>query len=870
MAGGRARYRIQSGKEIIEFEGPDGLTDKQIEDLATSHLKDAHPGKVIPHAIYTGVRKSDEPVVGEEDSSALGSLFRGVPHGVFANWDDEFTAAGNAAIPGLAEIDSGTGLNPGQVGPMSKGLSLTDLIRGKGNSFSDRYKQNMDLLEEQRHADEELHLTASTIGQGVGIGLTLPVMAEAAAAHLPQAVKAAALAHPVLANMAIGAGAGGVSAAGAGRGNRTQSAALGTVAGAVTGGVVAGAANLAPAVAHYVKIIANKVPHAEAIAQITRSLKRDGFDVVSPAGVHKLKTLLQSYMGKPVSLADIGAATRARTGVGLRSPSEVQEQSIDKVFQRQAGQGQRLASDIRATVAPRTDVHALNDALVEQRSAQAQPLREAALFENDAGPPLLAAPEPSLSGSYAPSDTASLFHVTNRDAANKIALEGYNPSANNAFGLGVPDERGLYGWSSPERAAFEMKRFVDAGADPADLVALKFDLPRSEFGSRLAGDANNVGVGVPFDASMSEGSGLVTGPVDPKYISQRLALPEALAAFGKRSRIVDDSELQNLARLPDAQKALQGALQRAESERALLATQGKDISHLPDLHPGADLDVRTFDYLKRFLDDEVNTLYRKSDTATFKAGQAAQVKALRDAIRERLRQVVPEYGNYLDAYKGSSEMIDALEEGQNFNQLPHEQIAAQQADRSVAGQELYRVGAARNLLDTIRDTRHTGGSPANRILNSDEELDQLGATGVAPVDLSRLNTAVGQERILDRLPRELQGSNTNQRNMAQADADAGAHAMIPFNPGSKYGWLGLLGRKILEKTSTERNASVNQELLPRMLETNPAAISGIIKELEDQGQVAAARQLRRQYLTTRTTLFGGVNIGGPVALPGDQ
>jgi len=316
------------------------------------------------------------------------------------------------------------------------------------------------------------------------------------------------------------------------------------------------------------------------------------------------------------------------------------------------------------------------------------------------------------------------------------------------------------------------------------------------------------------------------------------------------------------------QKALKAALALSENERALLATQGKSIDHLPDLHPGADLDVRTFDGIKRFLDQQVSALY-KGDTSTFKAAELHQVKALRDAIRDRLKEVVPEYGDYLNAYSGSSDMIDALKEGQQFSKLAPEEIVKGQAGRSDAAQELYRVGTARSLLDDIRSTGD-GRAPANRILNSDEARSQLEATGVAPASLASLNKSVQQERVLSLLPRELGGSQTAHRQIAQADADAGAVTPLPFNPGSPYGWVGAAIRGVLNHTSVNRNAAVNEHLLPRLLETDPKAVNAVIDELEKHGDMSAAKALRRMARARASSVVTGATIGGPVALPNGE
>jgi hypothetical protein len=75
--------------------------------------------------------------------------------------------------------------------------------------------------------------------------------------------------------------------------------------------------------------------------------------------------------------------------VGLRAQSGFKQQGEDIVSARTAGQGQRLTGDIRANVAPRTDVHALDESLVNQLEQEALPMRDAALFERRVTPPVI-------------------------------------------------------------------------------------------------------------------------------------------------------------------------------------------------------------------------------------------------------------------------------------------------------------------------------------------------------------------------------------------------------------------------------------------------------------------------------------------------
>jgi hypothetical protein len=682
------------------------------------------------------------------------------------NFDDEISAAGNAAIPGLAGLENFTGMGD---------APQQSMYGDKSKGFWDTFKQNLANYQQERKNDDIVNPKASAFGRITGVLSTLPMAERAAVAKLPEVVQGFMKAHPIATAAGEGSIFGGFSGAGAGDGNRGQSAALGLLTGGALGAGIGSAVEAAPAIAGYVKLLFNKgqVATSRALSQITEALHRDGYDVTNPSNIAALKQAIQEWTGKPVMLADIGGAVRARTGVGLRAPSDQQIPALDRIESRFQGAGPRIASDIRANVAPRTDVHALDEQLVEQRAQEAAKLRDAALFEDAPVTP----------------------------------------------------------------------------PTPRPVVQPRPDAPDAGVRRTLGEDVPETYQQVPAPA-----------PAE--------TLPTAQPT-GRQSRIVDDPQLQQLARLPMAQKALSAAMDQAEAERGLLASTGQSIDHLPDLNRGSQLDMRSFDYIKRFLDDEVTRLYKRGDTSTFSAAQAGQVKALRNAIRDRLKEYNPAYKDYLNQYAGSSDMIDSLEAGRTFDNLDPEQIASEQGKRSDAAQELYRIGAARRLLDKIRDTKDTA-APAGKILNSDESRAQLEATGVNPSNMARLNRSLSQERTMDLLKRETQGSGTQQRQMAQQDASSAASLHLPWNPASKFSWAGALIRGAIDKLSTARNAQVNEALLPRLTSSDPAAIDRTIAELEAHGHKAEANAIRRAFRGRQGAALLGTIIGGPVALPKEQ
>lgn len=865
------QYTIRVGKEEITFEGPDNMTPEQITALGDSVLRDAKPGQEFPHSVYVPQEKpvaADEVPIDPSESSAGGAALRGAKAGLFSNFDDEIAAFGNAA--GLAGIDNALGTAENQ-------QAFWDNPEG----FWAAYENNLNQQDKQAEADKALHPRARLVGTIGGAVAQTVLGAKAAGAALGKAgkagdvIKAAMNANPVKTGAAVGAASGAAAGAGDSRGNRAQGAALGGAGGAVLGGAISGAFQFAPWLVRYGKTLLNKGVTQEALGQIQKAMARDGLDVTSPTGLQKLRDALSEFTGKPVSLADLGSASRARAGVGLRVPNAAQNSSIDAITERTAGQGPRLAEDVRRTVSPRTDVEALDDALIQQRADMAKQLREKALFE-DGVTSLPPKGEVMYYGGAKldPSHKGPTFFTP-----DKAAAQTYADAHASRFGApGILQEVRL---NSQNPAPYDVvKRYaVENGMAPSEVDNL---LPASIFDPILHGQGGAKKVTDLISSLRREGYdsarlpdlafGQTSGdPIEaliPFDLSSQI-VPETLPVTGRVSRMVDDPVLNQLARLPMAQKALQRAQAVATAERDRLASLGQSIDHLPDYTPGGDIDMRGFDYLKRFLDDEVNRLYKRGDTSTFSAAEANEVRQLRDSIRERLREYNPDYADYLDAYAGSSEIIDSLGEGLKFDKSTPFRISAEQTRRSEAGQELYRTGVARNLVDRLNKTPDNAQA-ALRILRSPEERQLIEASGVPKDKLDDLWGAVQRERQMGLLSNELTGAQTAQRMAAQADADAGANLQVPFNPGSPIGWLGMGARSVINRVTPARNAAVNEELLPRMISTDPQVIENTITELMAAGRMQEAMALQRAARSRGASFFGGGRLGTGAALPSNQ
>ena len=333
----------------------------------------------------------------------------------------------------------------------------------------------------------------------------------------------------------------------------------------------------------------------------------------------------------------------------------------------------------------------------------------------------------------------------------------------------------------------------------------------------------------------------------------------------KTPRMVTDPTLNRLfAEDPMAQSALNAAIKLSQGERARRLILGQDASDVPEMLAGQPLDYRTADYIKRFLDKEVNSLYTRGISDTYSAAQATQVKELRDAIRERLRAGNKEYANYLDQYADDTELLKALEEGQQFQGQAAEQIAAGQAARKPAARELFQVGAARSLVDDLKGTPDKGVA-ANRILGSQESREQLEALGLPQGNAEALNTAVRQELSMDQL-----AAGIKPELAPPETPGALSRAGDIYNPSSPVSWARAIGRGIADTVLASRNAKVNESIIQRFVTADKVAQAETIRLLEAAGKKKAADNLRRVLKARSQGVKGGLIIGSPVSLQEEE
>ena len=296
--------------------------------------------------------------------------------------------------------------------------------------------------------------------------------------------------------------------------------------------------------------------------------------------------------------------------------------------------------------------------------------------------------------------------------------------------------------------------------------------------------------------------------------------------------------------------------------------------------------MKTWDYISRALREaaEKNRNARGNLDAT---GQG--LMGLRSEVLDELDTLEPAFGAARKIWRGRERALDALEYGQEIlkksQKLPEtspQNIAAKLGAMTPLEQELARMGAARKLTDDVAQTRTAGSSgapgpdPALNILKNSFEEEQLGSFfptrevvpyGTVPegptpssIPVSGLKTEVGKERQLS----QLSGAVPKQGESVTPEEGLGGVGDF-FGPGFAP-IMARIGRGITETGRTKALEELNNQLLPKLLEQDPAAIQSLIGELAAQGGIQARLAARLKAGVAAATRAVVPAAAGDIAL----
>lgn len=343
---------------------------------------------------------------------------------------------------------------------------------------------------------------------------------------------------------------------------------------------------------------------------------------------------------------------------------------------------------------------------------------------------------------------------------------------------------------------------------------------------------------------------------------------------------VDDPQIMSLLDLPQYKNAWNTARSIAEADaaaaqaRAIRAGQPFDPNQykLRDVYEfirdangnitgvqstGQVPDVRTLDYMKRAMDAQITAGYKSDNAATI--ASARSMKDLRDALRDRTKELVPEYEDALKVYKGDADILETLQSGyKNFGKLDPEQVSKMVGAMSPAEKEAFRTGAARYIYGRIE--KRSGNFNAAEMLTAPEMQKKLAPLFDSPAHFNLFQAAVAREsQMFKEASKILGGSQTSKREGMREAFDEGDDVTQAAAQAITGGWMssltGLSIKSLYRKTTMSEEMA--DKLAKMLMSKDPAEVATVVKLLEDYAQrtapQAAAATRREMGVTSATT-----------------
>jgi len=259
---------------------------------------------------------------------------------------------------------------------------------------------------------------------------------------------------------------------------------------------------------------------------------------------------------------------------------------------------------------------------------------------------------------------------------------------------------------------------------------------------------------------------------------------------------------------PQFQDAYQKARRIAALEGVNLPVSAADIERV------GGFDLRTLDYVKRGLDDVLFT--GKQPGSGIGRTELGLLKERRTEFVNALDQVGPKsYKQARQVFAGQTEILNALENGQNFTRFSPDELKRSFGGLSDAEKDAFRAG----VFDSVKENINKGADGADalrRVWTNPQKRDQLRII-VGEKNWGDLQNSLAREKIIRQTDVKMAGgSQTMGRQLAQREFE-GTDELIPLV--QQKGIIGG-GTDYLLRSLTGPGQPTAQALAPTLFSTN--------------------------------------------------
>lgn len=320
--------------------------------------------------------------------------------------------------------------------------------------------------------------------------------------------------------------------------------------------------------------------------------------------------------------------------------------------------------------------------------------------------------------------------------------------------------------------------------------------------------------------------------------------------------------LKSLLERPAAKSALERAKEIAADEGADPETWGIDLDSEGNLSVVSDLAPETLDYVKRALDDVIETKGTKNAvTGRLELNEAGRAATkLKKAFVQEVDRLYPQYAPARQAYAGPAALKAALDDGKRMANSRPREIERRMRDMPEAQREQFRLGLRIGIADKVLG-KNLRSDAFELIYGSPDAQGRVAA--ISPTGAQEFGKRYGRERQMAETATEVLGGSPTARRQAADEvfenrvADIGEGAFAAMTGAGAQGLTGKLAKGVGDRYRagfTERTA---KELAPILFNEDPAAGAAFLRELMDRA--AAADAFKRR--TSRAGAGVGAALG---------
>lgn len=331
---------------------------------------------------------------------------------------------------------------------------------------------------------------------------------------------------------------------------------------------------------------------------------------------------------------------------------------------------------------------------------------------------------------------------------------------------------------------------------------------------------------------------------DPMEMAAQLVRDRAAAArplyqqayAHPAAQAITDPDVLQILSLPAFRRAYGTARRLAEYDGVQLP---------PDPRQLQAFDLRTIDYMKRAVDDQLYVAKRQGSIGNTEKGM---VELARQSLVQRLDELVPAWGAARAAFAGPTAMREALDDGvELFSRgIDAPTVRARMQNMTLPEAEQFRIGAmeglraAMNRADDGRDrVRMIFGSPDKRAL-----LEEL----LGPEAFEQFARSMRAESVIRRVDDKLRGGSQTAELM-NGMADVGIE---PTLQALRSGGVAAAAVDYGLRSARGQSQPTAEALGPMLFATDPAAQAALLRRL-----TTLDRQMMRQAGVTGS-IGGGV------------